>query len=375
MFRRVLLAASIAMVVSGSSLASSPIYFECTPKSSGFGLPGQGVFMGSGMDCAMIPSSLILKLPDPAVVAAQKKMEEERQLQEAKIAEDARLARIAEAKAQQEALAAQVAEKEARAKRAAAEAEEAKAAMEAAVARAREAESALKNLPTPVVNVVTVAPAITPAIAPDMAKLAASVAKIAHVEPKTEPVLPKASGVSYGPVQSGENIRRIAEAVYPNYTGTLNDLVDEFVRLNPRAFVKGDSDRIRVGMSLKIPLVVGMTPAKVKRDPLPSAVKPDPAMASVKAPVAAVVSATPVPAPTANEVVKAHPLTPSRESLVPLGAKNAQSIPPAPATAAPVVFEPVKTANTDSKSEAKKKLLSEIEEIRRQMNELNTKVN
>ena len=57
----------------------------------------------------------------------------------------------------------------------------------------------------------------------------------------------------YGPVRSGETLWRIAKAVRPDSSVSIQDMITALHRANPQAFVNNDVNRLKVGATLEIP--------------------------------------------------------------------------------------------------------------------------
>lgn len=382
MFHKKLITVAVALSMSAPAFAMqpAPVYFECVPTGTApystiTGTSGiSGMF---GMNCQHVPNALILKLPDPAVLAAQKKEEESIAAEEKRV-NDIHIAKMAEeARIEREALAAEVKAKEELAAKAMKEAEDAKRAMELAQARVKEAEAALtKNVESDQDQ-----PIITPAVAFKDEVKSASVA--------TRNGAAKASGKVYGPTKNGENVSAIAQTVYPQKGLKMDEIVRDFVALNPKAFKDGKASGLKSGSVLKIPSIEGLMPKVAsKAESKAKPIKQEPAQKTsdpIEKPDVANVIETKVqhavdpaqnrvialPAPKAETKPEAN-TAPAAEAVKTETAPSAQIAPSAPTETA--VLEKPKPTPDAAPTEAKKALQSEIDEIRKQMLELNAKL-
>jgi pilus assembly protein FimV len=85
---------------------------------------------------------------------------------------------------------------------------------------------------------------------------------------------PAFAGDVYGPVVRNETLWSIARKVRPNRDVGMFDAMQLIFAENPHAFVKNDMNRLRVGVTLKIPSFSG-DPAPLVADAAPAAVAPD----------------------------------------------------------------------------------------------------
>jgi len=312
--------ASAIMIAISAPVAADTIYFECTVPPSSVGIPMLG-----GMTCNQVPSHLILRLSDTSRA-------------------------------------------------------------EQPVAKKTEPVSA------PAPEVTALVPAGEPVVAPiipvpveekkpdekilviDNAPAAAPVDQDSREEVKSvvaasvdDKVQLSDVPAMYGPIRSGENIKRIAEALFPKGAHRIDEVIAAIVHLNPSAFIHGNPDKIKTGVTIKIP-----TPEQIGSVPLAAQKKLRPA------PTEKPVIESPLP-------VKPEPrpgilILPGGASPKPESARPAIVEPDVPVAAptAPAATEPkpaVKAGPASaSNEEAKRALMQEIEAIRRQMLELQSEL-
>lgn len=111
------------------------------------------------------------------------------------------------------------------------------------------------------------------------------------------------SGTSYGPVQRGQTLSGIVDQIAGDQGINGYQMMQAIVALNPRAFIDGDMNRMRAGVTLEIPEMAGFVPgASAPVASVPAASRP---------------VATPTPAATTSAANTA-PITRLGEQVSPL---------------------------------------------------------
>lgn len=146
----------------------------------------------------------------------------------------------------------------------------------------------------PQIDGVVTTPVPTPS-APEPREIAEPVST-----PRPRRVAAVSSGNNYGPVQSGQTLSQIVSDLAGDQPLNGFQYMQAIVDLNPDAFIGGDMNRMRAGVSLTLPEMAGFSPRVSAPSPRPAAPAPE---RMAEAPAAVV---TPEVAP--------QPATPTRQS-------------------------------------------------------------
>lgn len=309
-------AASAIMIAISAPAVADTIYLECTVPPASAGIPMLG-----GMTCNQVPSHLILRLPDTS-------------------RSEQPVAQEAEAVAAPEPAAEPVVE----------------TAIPVPNAEEKPAEGLLEVDPDP-----------EPAPAAQESREEEKPVERPPVDAEAKLVTTPAVSATYGPIRPGESISRIAATLFPKDTRRIDEVVAAFVHLNPSAFIQGDPDKIKAGVTLKVPAPeeIGSAPRAVQKER-----RPEPAEKPV------VVSPAPAkPEPQPGILVLPGGASPKPEPVTPVIIEPAA---PVAAPTAPAATEPKAAAQSTPASapndDAKKALMQKIEAIRKQMLELNSEL-
>lgn len=142
------------------------------------------------------------------------------------------------------------------------------------------------------------------------------------------------NGDSYGPVMPNETLWAISRRVRPNRDLSMQEVMTRLLAANPDAFVNGDMDRLRVGVSLHIPDLGGATAAPAVETSVAGAVSAEPPPRPALSEAAP--AATPPAAPASDSAASAHP-TPAASEPSPAASAVAVVTTETPAAASPDV--------------------------------------
>ncbi len=87
------------------------------------------------------------------------------------------------------------------------------------------------------------------------------------VQPRAADTSTVSSGKTYGPVRSGDTLGAIANLIRGNQRVNRRALMQAIVDLNPDAFINGDMNRLRAGVTLEIPALEGLDVITIDRTP------------------------------------------------------------------------------------------------------------
>lgn len=152
------------------------------------------------------------------------------------------------------------------------------------------------------------------------------------------------NGDTYGPVMPNETLWAISRRVRPNRDLSMQAVMTRLLEANPDAFVNGDMDRLRVGVSLHIPDLGGATATPAVETSVAVAASAEPPPQPRPAASEATPAAPPAPeAPASNSAASADatppasPDAPAASGPSPAASADAAVTPEAPAAASPAV--------------------------------------